>query len=261
MPILGGKYWYFTAYFYLFLIMPLLNIVVNKTPKKILIVLTFIILFAFTTYSRFNVYLSGADWLSLGGGFLTGWLATLYLIGGIIAKYNISLKIRKQEISLYFYLLLFLVNVALSLIFGFVILKIRGRTTIVVESYNSIFNAISSILLFMFFVKRKFRYNKFISFFGKTSFGVYLIHENRLVRARCVLNRFMFVLEYNPFVALLIILGSALAIYLACSLVEFARQMLFKMCRVNKATSWVDKKLCDIYDKIKIEEDVNINKG
>lgn len=259
LPITSGKYWYFTAYFYLFLLMPLLNIVINKTPKKFLIVITAIILIAFTTYSRINVHFSAVDRLSIESGFSTVWLATLYLVGAIIAKYNIGVKFKNQEVKPYFYLLFFLFSVGLSLLFGFVASKINGRPLIVVESYNSIFNAISSMFFFMFFVRKKFKPNKIISFLSKMSFGVYLIHENRIVRAHCVLNRFGFVFNYHPFVSLLILIGCAIAIYLACSIVEFLRQMLFKVCRVNKATDWADKKLCAFYDKIKIEDSVAPN--
>ena len=253
-PIYSEQYWYFKAYFFLFLLMPLLNIVINKTSKKKL--LSFIFVF-FISLMLFCVQ---GDIINLLGGYSTTWLAFLYLVGGAIGKYKLAIKIKGKQVRAYVYLLLYIFVVALSLLCGYFVMQFRGVSQICITSYISVFNTLGCVFFFLFFINIKFQPNKIISFLSKTSFGVYLIHEHAFVRAHCMTNRFMFVLEYNPFVALLIILGSALAIYLACSLVEFARQMLFKLCRVNKATSWVDKKLCDIYDKIKIEEDVNINK-
>lgn len=88
------------------------------------------------------------------------------------------------------------------------------------------------LFLFMAFKNLKFPHNPFINSIAATTFGVYLIHENPLVRYwlyYAVLKSDSFV--NSPFLLPYLIAGS-LAIFAACSTIELLRKRIFKIMKL-----------------------------
>ena len=79
-PVITKQYWYFTAYFALFFVMPCYNCVIEnmeqKQLKKILIVLTILFSIIPTMLNR-DIYE-----IARGYGFL--WISLLYVLGGYL---------------------------------------------------------------------------------------------------------------------------------------------------------------------------------
>lgn len=91
---------------------------------------------------------------------------------------------------------------------------------------------ICSLFLFMAFKNLKVPHNSFISSIAATTFGVYLIHENPLVRYwiyHAALKSDSFV--DSPFLILYLFAGR-IAIFAACSVIELLRKSIFKIMRL-----------------------------
>lgn len=83
-------------------------------------------------------------------------------------------------------------------------------------------------------------------FFSSLAFGVYLLHEEPLVREHLVSGRFAPRATLHPLLVPLAAVACALAIWLACSLVDHLRLRLFDALRVRERCeafdAWVSPK-------------------
>ena len=85
LPVTTGQYWYLTAYFGLFVLMPLLNLAIEKMPRRELTVTLggILLLFCILPISPLT------DAFYLHDGYSVLWLAVMYLLGGYLKKYDI----------------------------------------------------------------------------------------------------------------------------------------------------------------------------
>ena len=101
------------------------------------------------------------------------------------------------------------------------------------DSNNSLPVMLCGLFLFMTFKNLKVPHNPFINSIAATTFGVYLIHENPLVRYwlyHAVLKSDYFV--DSPFLISYLIAGS-IAIFAACSVIELLRKSIFKIMKLS----------------------------
>lgn len=246
LPILSGRYWYFSAYFILFLTMPLLNIILDKADKSFMIVTLIGAVALFGIYVFCGNYVFG-DVFHIEGGYSFVWLAVCYLIGGAIKKYDIKNLLKARS-----WFLLYLASTLLSFIAAFVLSALRGYVSLpYINNYNFLLNLLSSVFLLLFFARIEIKPNKVVSYIAKASFGVYLFHEQKLLKNIAITDKFIFVTDLSPIFGLLVILGSVLAIYIVGTLIEIARQYLFKLIKLNKLSQKVDDKVVSVYEKLK----------
>ena len=95
LPIWMKRYWYFTAYFGLFFLMPILNAGINAIDKRVFeaCLVCLFILFSVVCYFK--------QLFQLDDGYSMLWLAYLYLVGGYIAKYKPFTKIKSRWLILF----------------------------------------------------------------------------------------------------------------------------------------------------------------
>jgi surface polysaccharide O-acyltransferase-like enzyme len=243
-PFLFGQYWYFTAYVCLFFFIPILNHIINTVPRQNLKLYS---VFAVLIFCGVAVLYDKDIGLQRGCSFT--WLAIVYLIGGYIAKYDPLEKLScRKSLLAYFVcsLLAFLsvagVSFATNIVFGSV------RYANVLFSYNAITVVGASVFLLNFFKQLKVKptFEKTISLLAKTSFGVYLIHENVTIRAHFIKGQFAVLLNY-PMVTVLLIVAAALLIYAICTAIDFLRLGLFKILRVDKISAFIEKTVIKIF--------------
>ena len=77
-------YWYFTAYFGLFFLIPLLNHLVRTMPRRQLRTMLVVLVLVFSVFPTITRH----DRFYLANGYSVWWLAILYLIGGYIRQYK-----------------------------------------------------------------------------------------------------------------------------------------------------------------------------
>ena len=102
--------------------------------------------------------------------------------------------------------------------------------------FNTVPSLLASVFLFLCFIRMKEFFGKadrVIAWGGSLSFGVYLIHNNPN------LSHFLWEkLKINYWLAengnVLIVLLLLLAVYIVCSLIEWLRQQLFRVFRIDR---------------------------
>ena len=229
LPFSSNIYWYFTSYFCMFFFIPFFNYLLEKLEKIQLDKLMLTILFIFSILPT----LFQSDITKANKGFSPIWLAMLYLIGGYIKKYNITDKIRQWQCILGYLCCVvsaWIIELAVTYFFG----QADERSYFL--EYTSPAVLMCAVLLLLFFAKLKVNKStaKFIRFFAPLSFSVYLIHDETLIRAKFITASFTDYASLNPVLMILSIIGTALAIWLICSLIDKIRLLIFDALRIKK---------------------------
>lgn len=216
-PVLTVKYWYFTGYFFLLFFMPWIDKTVfnldEKESKHLFLSLIIIILLM---YLNRNEYL--CSFLNNGFSFL--WLAFLYALGILIRKINLFNNI--SSILLIAILLLLTVLTYLNPIYSFVNLLSYVSPTV-------LFSAIVLVVLFSRLNPNK----KIVSFLSPLTLGVYLLHDHYYFRYYILEDSLVFFDSISATKGILVILAYSFAIFCAGLIVEFIRQKIFKLLKIE----------------------------
>ena len=221
LPISKGHYWFATSFFVLMLLSPYLNCFIKTAGRRQLLAATAVLLFIYTFLpSLFEIYLSNSSTLAR--------FIILYLSAGYIRLYG-----RKEGSGCRRHRWIFLCLLALS--FAWVLLsnflwQRFGLDFFLLHSndlsQNGIFIYILPLEMFLCFLSFKPVYNKKINFLASLAFGVYLFHDNQLIRSmwQGLFKTSQF--AYSPWLPVHA-LAAVVSVYLAGSLVELFRQKTF----------------------------------
>lgn len=233
-PIIYEKYWYITAYFLMFLSMPILNkylfSIDNSKAKKVFIVL--ILLFTLVGFI--------GDPFSIKSGYSALWIIILYCIGVLGNKINIL-----ENKKTIFLLCLWVFLIAITW-FGYVILGVKELVT-----YTSPTILLMGLIIVILFKRIKIKSN-IITYLSSLSLGVYLLQCNQVIWNNIILNRFSFIKDENIFLAVFHIFLYSLIIWLAGLLVELFRSKLAKILKIDLLSNKIVKIINNCLEKIKI---------
>ncbi len=243
LPVISKSYWYFTAYFALFFLIPLINTFMNKQSKRVntLLLATALVLYSvLATCSRFFLW----DVFAINDGYSPWWLAVMYIVGAYIKKYDFMKNLKKR-----WCFLIYISAVAVTLVSMILLPKITKLVDYqILVSYISPTVVIGSIALVLLCVKKQVKNGvgkKVLTFLSSLTFGVYIVHMHPLIYEKMIAGRFAY-LATQPFYVLIgMVLVWALAIYAFSMVVSLIRSLLFKYCKINKLGS----KLGDAIDK------------
>lgn len=177
-PVFTRKWWFATCYIILCFISPFLNFIIDEYwNKKYLIIILIGI-------SLFTYFFEGKDFANILGlqslGFST--ICLCYCIGRIIFKYRNNDN-KYCNLKSRFYFLSYVITCLLIWTPVVVLFKIFGKNYwFRIATYVCPATLLASIFLFLAFINLKIKYRKLINIFGTTTFGIYLIHEDPLVR-------------------------------------------------------------------------------
>lgn len=241
-PLLNDNYWYFTCYFVLFLLMPLLNFAINNVDKKV-IERTIIVLFTFL--SVIPCISQNKYAFSAGGGFSIMWLLFLYVVGAYVKKYDLKLFKKKRTYLIAFFCLI---------LFWWIIKFLQEYFThgvyftLKVCNYPTIFLQGLCLLLYFKDFSPKGILIKLTKVLSPMTFGVYLIHVHPVFfeyMKGCFVNW-----VYMPFIQLFLCLFVVwIGVYLLASLIDFIRIQLFKLIRINKLSVLIESKINILFNK------------
>lgn len=239
--------WYFSAYFCLFFFMPILNSIIENTPRNALKVGA---VFVFIIFCRFGQVSTKV--VNLSNGYSVLWLAILYLLGAYMTKYEL-LKLSPVKCLIGFLSCVVLTSIS-RIVFGNIsriVFDEVGRGTNLLISYTSPTILLSAIFLVGLFMKIKIRdkAKKVIAFLSPMAFGVYLIHCNPIIFERLAKVFSWVALEpiyLGPFIAM----GIALIIFASCLFIDWIRLLLFKVCKVKKFSVWIENLFRKMFTKI-----------
>ncbi|MBP3370933.1 MAG: acyltransferase family protein [Clostridia bacterium] len=235
-PVSFSAFWYVTAYFVLFLAMPLLNSFLfsleEPAAKKALLV--FFVLFSVIGFWQEPF---GTD-----EGYSALWLMILYCIG-VLAK-RIHLFEQKKTWLLF---LLWLVCILLSWIayvfFGF----LRG------VRYVTPTILLCAIIMVVLFSRLKLpdKMVRAIKHLSPLAFGIYLFQMNRTLWDKVLLDGFSFVASMPLIPGVLCACGIAVVIFFAGLIVEWCRTKLMNAIGIHriseKIVEWIDQLLGKLF--------------
>lgn len=203
-----GYNWYIEMYVGLFILIPFLNVLYNnlknKKQKKILI-LTLLILTSFQGILNAK-YIIFPSWWSLI------YPLTYYFIGCYLREYKINLK---KVVNVFLFFIAVLVSSLINIYLSFENDFVWG----VHNSWGSIFNVLSSTLIFIFIInldlsKIPIRLNRIISKISELSLGIYLtsaIVDNFLYNHYFDNINFLSVMNYFKIVSFVFLLSTGLS--------------------------------------------------
>ena len=258
LPVLFYKYWYFTAYFGMYLLLPIITKGLSYITKVELIIFILTSLGIFIVYKDYNS--PRGDPFFMNNGYSSFWLLIFFMVGAYIGKYNIIYKGMKKYCFCLFYLSIYIISSYLCCklpyypianIGGIKIKIILFLKKIFVERINSITMILQSISISLFFIQ--INYNKYISkiicFFGPLTFGVYLIHEHELFRAFIIGNLFSKDPINLPIKKVItLVIQRSIYIFLFCSLVDFFRKLLFDILRIRTILLFIEKNIFKLFN-------------
>ncbi len=235
-PVLFKDYWYVTAYVVLFICMPVLNIAVNNLKQKQL----FIVLIFTLLLSSLLPMFTGIDIMSLKLGYSAGWLMILYMVGGYIRLYEPFKRVRTLVWGL-LYIVVILVTWLLKNVTTTKALNAGGNAIV---SYTSPFIVVSGICLVLLFSRLRVapRAKKIIGFFAPMSFSVYIIHSFYLISKNMIAEHFVALTNLPTVVLLIAVLGSAIVIYVVCSIIDMLREYVFYKLRLKQCLLALERK-------------------
>lgn len=223
IPIHSDYYWFVTSYIGLLFIAPFLSILASNLSKRhyqYLLLILFVLNFEFL-YGA--VYSNQRSLL---------WFSYLYLIAGYLKLYGTPDFIIKNKglilISIWVFLTFF-ASIYNSLTWP--IFKFKG------SDYNGpIF--LLSLAIFIYFVNTNFKRDYLLPKLAPYTFGVYLIHDNPLIR------KVLWEEVISDSISLPIIVHCLLVcvnIFIACVLIDFIRGLIFRTLRFDEIVDLIKK--------------------
>ena len=229
-PIITKQYWFINIYLVMYILSPFLNKLINSMSKKEYQKLLLILIICFSIIS----ILPAAYTLDSSRGYGIIWFVCLYFIAGYIRIYDIPKKFKLNKngdfLVLYF---IFAIIVTIGILALDFVGTYLGKGTLMENfiQYNNIFVLIESIALFMYFKQLNIKSRKLIKvieFIAPLTLAVYLIHEQSQLRT-VLYNKILHteICYHNPY-GIFIAIGSVLAIFITCIVIEFIRQKILK---------------------------------
>lgn len=219
-PITFSQWWFASTYFVLYLLHPYLNKLLKNLEKSLyqslllLMVVCWSIIPTFTTSSfQSNPLL---------------WFVTLYSIAGYIRLYGVNGRFTSKQYFL-FYVICSILTYSSSVIL------LRSKRSLF-SGYSTYFYEqekltilLISLCLFLCFLTLKMNYHKWINTLASATFGVYLLHDNSVIRKLLWIDLFnnakyqesLFLIPYSIIVVIIV--------YVIFSLIDLLRQKVIEI--------------------------------
>lgn len=181
-PLLTDQYWFFTCYFLMYILIPVLNKFIQHTEKKEYLQCLITLLVVFSVADNLNVL---GNSFGVKSGYSLIWFFVLYLVAGYIRKYPLQYGAKTYgKLYILISFLSFFIKVFMD---GFADKLPPIYTDNRLYAYNSPFVFGAAVCCFLFFVNLKIniknkKIEKLVMTISELSFGVYLLHEHNMMR-------------------------------------------------------------------------------
>ena len=234
--------WFIKSYFVLMILSPLLNQFKNlEEPIQRKLLLLF---FGFEAVF---------GWIAGGSRFFVSGYTPLHLLGIYLLGQYMHYSLIPLETDSVFKaflnkvlgfnavtngLLFLLCSVAIA-VMGLLDLKYTGGSwSNTVLAYSNPLVVIASVFLFLTFARMRIKSNRFINWFGASSFAVYLLHCDPIVRQKVFIPVIQRIAENSAGIQEVLIIGAFLLIlYLAACLIDQIRIFSWKFITNRKVLS------------------------
>ena len=174
VPYLYGydAYWFVGPYLGMCLLAPFMDLLMNtfnEKQHKLFLLLSIILVFGISTNRAFSMS-------NERNGVLT--FVILYTIAGYIKKYRLEDKVTKSKLII---ILISFWALSYSTYPIGHLLNVELFNNMVIDM-NNIFSLVIGVSFFLLFLKISINTNRFINYIAGSTFGVYLFHENFILR-------------------------------------------------------------------------------
>lgn len=183
LPVTVSGWWFVSGYFVILLISPFLNYFINAISrtglKIVLIVIGILFVVVPTFYIDTNFFTANWDRNPIL------WFIFLYLLGSYYGKYGFRHNLKASHLFLIFFGICIL-TYGTVIIFDYVGMSnpwyIENNMNKYFFEMQTIPMLIASVCLFEGFLKLDIGSHKSINFISSLTFGIYLFHDNKLLR-------------------------------------------------------------------------------
>lgn len=257
-PILRGRYWFFNAFFVLFMFEPVLNHLIETLPERKYRLMLFAVGAIFCIIPIASL---GNDVLKISGGAEFCWFFVLYLIGGYLRKHVTDWNVGYKNC---WNLIAFFGFAVINLVYKFLIENVTAYVLGKAMYGELLWTNTSPIIigeaisLFLFFSRLRIKSNivaKIINFISPLVFAVYIIHVHPLIFWNsAVVSAFAPLADLCPVLTSMLVVGIAFIVFLVCVVLDYVRATLFSLINVRMICDKADKRVSSFVCKIlKIE--------
>lgn len=237
LPILRGRYWFFTAYFVVMMLSPVLNLVIRSLTMgqyRLLLAALFLL------FGVIPVGSLGYDVMRISTGHHFSWMVVLYIIGGYLRRSE-----REKTAPCWKFLAGYFLFAGAHLLYKF------ATTAVGLESFaNLLLTYVSplvvgeAICLFLFFkdafanVSVESIFGRIICFAAPGIYSVYVIHVHpKVYWDENIIALFRAWDDWNVVTVCAAMIGTAVALFAACICLDAVRQRLFRSCGIDRMIS------------------------
>lgn len=242
-PVIRNNYWYFTCYVPVFLLSPFLNALLQGLSRRQAALLMGGLVALFSLMPT----LALGDLFQLTSGYHFGWLMALYLMGGTIRLHGFG-WLKSKAVAAIVFILCGLLGWACRL--GVMAMGAPKLHELLL-AYTSPTMLLCGLALLSLFhgIKLPRWVCRMIAVLSPLSFGVYLIHDNPLVREHLVISSTASLAGLSPLHLLLELAGCWAGVYAVCLLMEWLRTRMFILLRIPALCTAAEKYLFSWADK------------
>lgn len=228
-PMLADLYWYITCYILVFLLMPCLNLILQKLDETVLKKLGILLFLLLSVVPS----LVDVDFFRVKQGYSAAWLIVCYIWGGIFRKTGWTL-LRRWELPL------FLTSSGIVLLLRLLgIHSPFGGESGYMLAYTSPLILLNAVLLLQWGRNSRrdrhgWQKTALLTLSG-AAFDVYLLHCHTLIFSHILSGRFAWLAQKQAIVLFTAVPLFAILIYGIGCLSFTIRTFFFRMTRINKA--------------------------
>jgi len=243
-PVMRRQYWYFTAFFALSFLAPLINAGVQRLERRIAALMAGLLIAVFSVLPT----LFCTDPFNMRSGYSALWVVILYILGALLNRGELQRRTAPGCLLVVF-LLSTLLTFLLKVVFPVSIPRIGTLSAMNYTSPTVLFSAISLLFLLFHLRVRGEKRRRMLLRLSAASFGVYILHTNPLVWTYWfypgVLKGFAHV---SVWVFPLLVIGSSALIYLLCFIIDSARALAFQKLGLQTALERCEQRLLKLPD-------------
>ena len=243
LPLGTKRYWYFNAYFFMYLLLPFISTAINTIDKNLF---TKMICCYFFMYSFYYVFLdfidNSHDFAFINNGYSSIWLIILYIFGGYLGRfYYHSIKISK--FILFFSYLLSSLITSQFIFYNINNHKIPNKIFLNYYSPTIIIQSLSLLFLFNNIKIKNRILIKIILFLNPLNFNVALLHLKFFNSGTYTVRRFyVFIKSLSPNFLFFKIYIISFIIYFICAILDYFRFLIFKILRIRYICQYIENK-------------------
>lgn len=232
LPVYSKEYWFITAYISIYMLLPVINKLLNSLTQKQFRYLLIV-------YYVFAIIFVPSNFLLIS--FL------LFSIGAYIRLYKNDYV---GENNILKYLIVIIVTFIIYILLSST--NINYNKVLKIIDFESILIICASVYIFLAFKNLKITnriLSSLIKLFAPTTIAVYIIHEN--IFSRVIWNNIFHTIKYSesPYLIIHLII-SCIIVFITCSIIEIIRNKVFKFLANTKLGKIISNKKHTILTRI-----------